>query len=337
MLAQGLNANGVARRQHGPDGRYRSAMDPTDPASTDPVPAEASSERRLRDRARDAKRQAAEAKGRAERTIRSEGTRRGWVGVLVETYDRDRRRAGGLLAGGLAFRLFLWLLPFALVVVSGMGFLADRLDRPIEELAHDAGLSAAIAGTVEQGARQSARGGVVLFAIGAVLTVWAAGSIVRALGVVSSVAWELPPRPLPGTLVASLRFSLFAAVLIAIHVVIGPLYAGAFATDLLTTLGLIAADIAFVYAVFRRLPSRVTGWRVFAPGALVFAVGVEILRLVTAVYFAGKVGRVDDLYGSLGLATVILAWLFLIGRLTVAGLMLSASIGARVGDAAAPD
>jgi membrane protein len=298
-------------------------MDPSEP-TPDPGPVE----RRLRDRARDARRQAAEARGRAERTIRSQGTRRGWVGALVETYDRDRRRAGGLLSGGLAFRLFLWLLPFALVVVSGLGFVADRLDRPVEELAHDVGLSAAIAGTVEQGVRESARGGVGLFAIGLVLMVWAAGSIVGALRVVSSVAWELPPSALPGRLSASLWFSLFAAALIAIHVAAGALYAGGLATDLLATLSLVGADVAFVYAVFRHLPGRVTGWRVFLPGALVFALGVEVLRLVTAVYFAGKLGRVDGLYGSLGLATVILAWLYLIGRFTVAGLMLSASIGA---------
>jgi membrane protein len=301
------------------------AVDPSDP-TPDPGPAE----RRLRDRARDARRQATEARDRAERSIRSGGSRRWWLGVLVETYDRDRRRAGALLSGGLAFRFFLWLLPFALVVVSGMGFLADRLDRPIEQLAHDAGLSAAIAGTVEEGVRQSARGGVALFAIGVVLVVWAAGSIVRALGVVSTVAWELPPHAMPGRLAASLWFTVFAAALIALHVVAGPLYAGGLATDLLATLGLIAADMAFVYVIFRRLPNRVAGWRVFVPGALVFAIGLEIMRLVTAVYFAGKLGRVDDLYGSLGLATVILAWLFLIGRFTVAGLMLSASIGARL-------
>ncbi len=310
------------------------SVDPPDPTPPEPTPVEPTShERRLRERARDARRQASEAKERAERTIRLEGTRRGWVGVLVDTYDLDRRRAGGLLSGGLAFRFFLWLLPFALVLVCAVGFLADRLNRPVEELAHDAGLSAAVAGTVEEGVRQSGRGGFVLFAIGLVLMLWASGSIVRALAVVSSVAWEMPPRPQPGQIWASVAFTVFTAALLAAHVAAGPLYAGGFFPDLLATLALMAGDMVFVYAVFRRLPHTASGWRVFIPGALVFAVGLEVLRLVSAVYFAGKIGRVDDLYGSLGLATVILAWLFLIGRFTVAGLMLSASIGTRLSPA----
>ena len=34
-------------------------------------------------------------------------------------------------------------------------------------------------------------------------------------------------------------------------------------------------------------------------------------RVVTIVYFAGKLDRVDDLYGALGVASVFLAWLFI--------------------------
>ena len=36
--------------------------------------------------------------------------------------------AGGLLAGGLAFRAFLWLLPYSLVIVAILGFAAGGLD-----------------------------------------------------------------------------------------------------------------------------------------------------------------------------------------------------------------
>ena len=64
----------------------------------------------------------------------------------------------------------------------------------------------------------------------------------------------------------------------------------------------------------------------YLPGALLFGIGIEALRLVTAVYLVGKLSRISDLYGSLGLAVVILGWLYLIGRLVVTGCMLNASL-----------
>jgi uncharacterized BrkB/YihY/UPF0761 family membrane protein len=66
-------------------------------------------------------------------------------------------------------------------------------------------------------------------------------------------------------------------------------------------------------------------WKAFLPGAIVLAVGSVLLRIVTQVYFAGRLGRVDDLYGALGLAAVFMAWLYLAGRLIVASFAVSAT------------
>ena len=39
--------------------------------------------------------------------------------------DRDSEVGGGIMAGSLAYRLFIWLLPFSLVLVAGIGIGAD--------------------------------------------------------------------------------------------------------------------------------------------------------------------------------------------------------------------
>ena len=44
--------------------------------------------------------------------------------------DRDADVGGGIIAGALAYRLFIWLLPFALVLVAGLG-LRRRRGRPL--------------------------------------------------------------------------------------------------------------------------------------------------------------------------------------------------------------
>jgi hypothetical protein len=43
------------------------------------------------------------------------------VRLAVQAFESDRKRAGGLLAGGLAYRIFLWQIPLALFLVSALG------------------------------------------------------------------------------------------------------------------------------------------------------------------------------------------------------------------------
>ena len=72
------------------------------------------------------------------------------------------------------------------------------------------------------------------------------------------------------------------------------------------------------------------------PGRFLVALGFGILRIVTIVWFSNRLDRVDDLYGALGVATVFLAWLFIIARLLVAAISLNATLwhasSARRGD-----
>src|SRR5690242_21544727 len=44
------------------------------------------------------------------------------AGTTLEALERETTAGGTLIAGGLAYRLFLWLLPFALVVAAVASF-----------------------------------------------------------------------------------------------------------------------------------------------------------------------------------------------------------------------
>ena len=81
----------------------------------------------------------------------------------------------------------------------------------------------------------------------------------------------------------------------------------------------------------RHLPHRADSWRAHLPGALLLAVGFQVLQLVVVLYLAPKLGRSSQLYGSLGAATVILLWLYLMARLIVAAAFLNASLGTDAG------
>ena len=114
--------------------------------------------------------------------------------AALQAGELDRRRAGSLLAGGIAFRVFLWLLPAALFVAALGGLVQPSGDASPERVAQDLGLAASVASTVAEATRQSDRGAVALIAIGITLMLYTSTSLVRALRIAHVLAWEEPFR-----------------------------------------------------------------------------------------------------------------------------------------------
>ena len=81
--------------------------------------------------------------------------------------------------------------------------------------------------------------------------------------------------------------------------------------------------------VMQQLPSRASGWLPFLPGAILVAVGSQLVHLLVVLYLAPRLGRSSELYGALGAATVILLWLYLEARLVVGGSSLNAALWER--------
>lgn len=274
-----------------------------------------------------AKARAEEAKKTGAEILAREEQHRLSVRIAVEAFNRDRRFAGGLLAGGLAFRLFLWLLPFSLVVVALLGSVSSRLEQPASELAERAGLSAALAGTVAKAVHDSGQGRWYLLVIGVVLLLWAGMGVLKAVRLISGLAWQVPPKMNLNPLVSSATVFVVVGAIFGVRLIAAWLHSGPLSTDILT----LAAETIWLVAVatwvFWKLPhSPDVGWQVMVPGGVLVAFGVLVSRLITAVYFVGRLDRVDDLYGALGVASVFLAWLYIIARLWVAATSLNASV-----------
>jgi uncharacterized BrkB/YihY/UPF0761 family membrane protein len=255
-----------------------------------------------------------------------ERTRRSSVRMAFEFYERDRARAGNLLAGGIAFRLFLWLLPFSLVVVTILGYVTDLSDRQPDEVARNVGLSAAFASTVAHGVAGSDRARIVLLVIGIPLVLWAGMGVARGLRVVSGLAWRTRPKG-RNLVKASGWVSAIVFTLLALQIVAGRLYGGSLGADLGVTLLVVACVTTLGVVVMSALPhTEGVPWTGMVPGALLTAVGLETLRIVTAVYFASKLERIDDLYGALGVSAVFMTWLYLVARFMVTGIELNATM-----------
>jgi uncharacterized BrkB/YihY/UPF0761 family membrane protein len=285
----------------------------------------------LRSRADDARRSLAE----QTEVLRA---RSATARLAFDAYDHDRRHAGALLAGGLAYRLFLWMLPTSLMVASAVGVIANLSSEPPLQVAERAGLGVALTTAIAQAAQESGQGAFLLLLLGLWLMVWTGMSVVKALRLLSGVAYQLRPGPFRRGIRASLIFSGTVLALVATPVVLGPLYGGGLLLDVLVwTATAVAWTPLFAWG-FSTLPHPgESGWIAFMPGAALLAVGLSVLRFFTSVYFVGRMERTGDLYGAIGVAAVFMVWLFLIGRLVVAGITLNAARAGNGRAEAAPE
>jgi uncharacterized BrkB/YihY/UPF0761 family membrane protein len=237
-----------------------------------------------------------------------------------------RQRGGPLLSGGLAYRLFLFMIPAALLVVAVIGAFVDISGETPDQAAHDLGMGAALAATVSQAVSQSEANAWWLALLGLVLMLWAARSAVSALLIVSRIAWDERPSNKISTTRGALVFTgfIFAGSIgsyLASHLLHGSIAASVLLWVLVAAVTIGAALLAMVL-----LPRAGRPWPVVIPGALFFGVVVRGLVLATGVYFADKISRANDLYGALGIAIVILLWLYLLAWGWVAAQFLNAGI-----------
>src|SRR5215218_10872885 len=70
---------------------------------------------------------------RARDRFDRERTRRSWLETVWQSLIRMDQRGGPLLSGGLAYRIFLWELPMALVIVSVAGLVTDVSSVSVEQ------------------------------------------------------------------------------------------------------------------------------------------------------------------------------------------------------------
>jgi uncharacterized BrkB/YihY/UPF0761 family membrane protein len=252
------------------------------------------------------------------------------VDASFHLIERDRRIAASVLAGGIAFRLFLWLLPLSLILGGALGFTSNG-----EEIAHDAGLTAAAADAVGEAVDDAGEGRWALLVIGVGALLWTSTWSVVALRRVYALVWNVPPPRSRNPLIQALAFSGVCSILLLIPA------GSAWLRDLLGRPGIIIPLLA-VGAFFGVwlwvsdwLPHGDAPLRALVPGALLAAVGMQAIHLFTAFYVAVKLERASALYGGLGLAATFLFILYIVGRLIVASALVNEELWRRSRELAA--
>jgi uncharacterized BrkB/YihY/UPF0761 family membrane protein len=250
------------------------------------------------------------------------------VRIVVQAFESDRRRAGGLLAGGLAYRIFLWQIPLALFLVTALGLATELSGDDPADLARKTGMTAALAGAVAQAVAASHSARWWLLVLGAFLTVWAGRGVYRGVRLVSELAWDAR-APGGSSLKGSLAVTGFGLLALGLQAFLPKL------SDVLDVpavlrfiLGLVLAS-SLTFVVLWLLPRAHAPWTSIVPGAALMGVGLRLLGLAASTYFAYRLDHSNDLYGALGLAVVMMLFLFLIARLFVAAQFLNSTLHRR--------
>jgi uncharacterized BrkB/YihY/UPF0761 family membrane protein len=303
-------------------------VEPTDQQHDERPTASQSLPARAGERVRWARRRVERVTSRAQ----AERERHRTVDAVFEMADHDSEVGGGIMAGALAYRLFIWLLPLALVAIAGLGLASDAGSRSPESAARTAGLAGLVSSSVAGAASSSARWYALL--IGVPLLIFTTRSVLRTLIVTHRLVWTdvrgSVPRP---TIGATLRLLPALLAFFVISALASAARGSSFALGLLATLVIAVLYAALWLVISSRLPHRNATWRDLVPGAVVFGLGIEVLHLVTAYVIAPQASSKQGTYGALGVAAALLLGLYLISRLVVATAVVNTTLVGRRGRA----
>ena len=253
------------------------------------------------------------------------------IDIAFGSYERDAEVGGGILAGAVAFRVFLFIVPFVFFFVVAFGLAVDATGTSVTSAADKAGIAGLLATTIKNVGDQSVWSRLTILGISGFALVLGARNLVKVLTVIHVLIWRLPrvrvrrQARAVGLLILSVLGALVLAQLVS-KLQDRSFPAWVFATSLFM---LIPAGLWLV-ASLRLFPHPPeVGWRDLVPGALLVGVGIEALHIFTVVYIAHSFERKSETYGAIGGSLSLLLWAYVAGRILAASPVLNAVVWRR--------
>ena len=270
------------------------------------------------------------AKARGEELLTQAEARRpgsAIIDVAFRSYEQDARVAGGILAGAVAFRVFLFVVPFVFFIVAAAGFVAEALGRSAPEMLDEAGISGLLAGTITDIGNQSLWTRLTLLGVSGFALLSGTRSFIKVLVVVHQLVWLLPrtkrrnqARLVGGTLLAVLASLVLVQVLSVLEDYSFVAWVVGTALYMAVPAGL------WLFASWKVFPHPDGAqWRDFLPGAIMVGVGVEALHIFTVVWISRSFESKSEAFGAIGGSLSILLWSYVIGRIMAAAPVLNAA------------
>jgi uncharacterized BrkB/YihY/UPF0761 family membrane protein len=247
--------------------------------------------------------------------------------ATFETIERDSRLGGGMLAGALSYRLFVFALPLSFFIVSGLGLVADALGVRPNVVVNSVGFAGTVTRQIESSAESGSDWWVALASF--FVLVYVTRVLFRAVLIVHALAWE---GSAAGVKVKARPLEIFTAAVFGQLLLV----TGVGAVGHQTPVGGIVALVVFVAAlaglwlvVSLQLPHSDARWTELIPGSVFYAVGMIGVQLWNVLILGKLIESKSTTYGALGMAAALLLGFFLMGRVIVGAAALNATLHER--------
>lgn len=224
---------------------------------------------------------------------------------------------GSSLAAVVTLSAFLSLFPLLLVTIAVVGFFSTHSNDLAGDMIRRVGLTGEAATALSNAVATAEKSRKVASAIGLAGLLWSGLGLVAAVQYAMDAVWQTGGRGLKDKLVGLAWLAGAGLILLASFAITAALN---FLPGVLAPLAVVvtlAIDVALWLWSLRFLPNRDVGWKALVPGALVGAVGFEVLKVAGAVWVPRVVASSSALYGAIGVVFAVLAWLLFFGRLVV--------------------
>lgn len=238
------------------------------------------------------------------------------LGRALEVQQRYSELRGNNVAAAVTFQAFVSLFPLLLVIVGVLGLVARHGDVDVAgRIIGNLGLTDEAAETIQNAVKTAEDTGAVAGPLGLIGLLWSGLGLVSALQFALNQAWQVEERGIKDKAVGMLWLVGAAVLFVGASAVTTVLnWLPGFIAPVGIVVGLLV-NFALWLWTFRVLPNRNLPWRAHIPGAILGAVGMEILKVVGGVYVPRAVAQSSELYGTLGVVFAVLAWLLFFGRL----------------------
>jgi len=305
------------------------STNPVEPLAPSPEPGAQQDKRRLREWVGRGRTWTAAERARFEKELEARRHTSRVVGAGFDIADLDVHVGGGILAGAVAFRMFLFLVPFTYVVFTIVGVVATTTNQDPAHLAKTLGITGILASAVVGTQQISVFSQIVLVLGATVALVITANSLVKTLFVVHWLVWGVPRakhsgfRPIGAVIGITLLMTVLSIATNDLRNRLG-LFGSVFLVILIT-------GIAFVtwWWVSWQLPHAPVAARDLIPGAIFVALGADVMSVLTTYWIGALVARKSHTYGAIGIALAVLLWVYIFGRVLVASAGINATLWRR--------
>ncbi len=246
------------------------------------------------------------------------------IDTVFRAIEVDTATGGGVLSAAVAFRIFLFLVPYVFFFVVGVGFVSDVTNGDPNSLTHAVGIGGLIAGAVRGAGDLSTTQRITALVISGFALFLSSRAAVKVLRITHGLIWRVPiPKLTRSSRVAAAFIGLVSMELL-VGAGVGWLRSR---STLLGIAGIVVTGLvpfAIWLFVSLRLPRAETPWWALLPGAGVVGVGTVLLHTATVYYFAYEIEAKSATYGAIGASLAILLWAYFLGRI----ITLSAAVNA---------